>query len=569
MQKSVFVLLGFFCLFTFARPLRNVHHRHLPPIIQRRRATPTIPSVETGTVQTVVRGRAESLVASTLPENSPTAFLWMPSLPLPSSSAPPLVSISTTTETVVEEFTSTIYEQPETVTVTVAPTTVTNTISVSEPFTATPGSFWSAPARFSNLDSFKIAHFACGEGNLQITSGMPPDAIEGSQGGFSPGGTGDYMKAFHDEVGSWNASSALQLFYPANSINPENSPQGGADFYATPLPLGDASNVTLEYSVFFPESFDWVLGGKLPGLYGGHMTCSGGDDATQCFSTRLMWRAGGAGELYLYAPKDKQTHSLCHAPPESVCDTAYGLSVARGAFKFTPGEWTHVRQTVVLNTPGKQNGGFRLEVNGKDIMNRHDVFYRDVPSRTSTSSSPTQTDAGDNEADDGGLLSPLLGGVLGAIDKAGIDEGVLPPFAKNNSSSSTSSIQYPLSDPPPLLPFQQFSGLPITDGAASAIIYNLTITRSVMAATMSDRPTITRTVPRSTATIANYVWEHGFNAAEKEAAMPGLTEEEGEPEPIRFSGLFFSTFFGGSSEEYATPRDQYTWFKDFAITINS
>ncbi|OCB91104.1 polysaccharide lyase family 14 protein [Sanghuangporus baumii] len=508
-------------------------------MIRSRRATPTLSSIETNTVHTVVvRDGAESPEASNLPGISPTAFLWMPSLPLPSSSASPLVSISTTTETVLEEFTSTIYEQPEIVTVTAAPTTVTNTITVSEPFTATAGSFWSAPERFSNLDSFKIAHFACGEGNLQITSGMPLDAIEGSQGGFPPG-AGDYMKTFYDEVDSWNTSSALQLFYPANSINPGNSPQGGADFYATPLPLADTSNVTLEYSVFFPKNFDWVLGGKLPGLYGGHMTCSGGDDATQCFSTRLMWRAGGAGELYLYAPKDKQTHSLCHAPPESVCDTAYGLSVARGAFKFSPGEWTHVRQTVVLNTPGKQNGGFRLEVNGRDIMNRHDVFYRDVPSITSTSSNPTQTDAGDNDTDDGGLLSPLLGGVLGAIDKAGIDEGVLPPFAKNSSSSSTSSNQFPLSDPPPLLPFQQFSGLPITGDAASAIIYNLTITRSVMAATMSDRPTITQTAPRSTATIASYVWEHAFNTAGKEATMPGLTEEDGEPKPIGFSGLFF------------------------------
>jgi len=34
---------------------------------------------------------------------------------------------------------------------------------------------------------------------------------------------------------------------------------------------------------------------------------------------------------------------------------------------------------------------------------------------------------------------------------------------------------------------------------------------------------------------------------------------------VNFVGLFFSTFFGGHDDKYATPRDQYVWFKDFAI----
>ena len=70
-------------------------------------------------------------------------------------------------------------------------------------------------------------------------------------------------------------------------------------FYASPLPVSGARNVSLSYNVFFPVDFDWVLAGKLPGLYGGHTACSGGDEALDCFSTRLMWREGGVGELYL------------------------------------------------------------------------------------------------------------------------------------------------------------------------------------------------------------------------------------------------------------------------------
>lgn len=53
----------------------------------------------------------------------------------------------------------------------------------------------------------------------------------------------------------------------------------------------------LEYSVYFPDGFDWVHGGKLPGLHGGDMHCTGGDKSNgdNCFSTRLMWREGGKG----------------------------------------------------------------------------------------------------------------------------------------------------------------------------------------------------------------------------------------------------------------------------------
>ena len=36
-------------------------------------------------------------------------------------------------------------------------------------------------------------------------------------------------------------------------------------------------------------------------------------------------------------------------------------------------------QTVYLNTPGQQDGQFTLDVNGARVIERSDVFYRDVP----------------------------------------------------------------------------------------------------------------------------------------------------------------------------------------------
>ena len=79
---------------------------------------------------------------------------------------------------------------------------------------------------------------------------------------------------------------SLKVTYPRGSYSPSHYPRGGADFYSTPSlmewegerkkrdvdkgMLRGANNVTLEYSVYFPSDFDFVKGGKLPGLYGGH-----------------------------------------------------------------------------------------------------------------------------------------------------------------------------------------------------------------------------------------------------------------------------------------------------------
>ena len=129
-----------------------------------------------------------------------------------------------------------------------------------------------------------------------------------------------------------------------------------------------------------------------------------------------------------------QTKALCE-DPQSVCDAAYGLSVGRGAFSWAAGAWTTVEQTVVLNTPGKQDGIFVLLVNGERKIARNDVFYRAdlsggkdgtdakptrTRSRTTAPSRETETPA---PTDDGGPLGPILGGILGGLGLRRADTG--------------------------------------------------------------------------------------------------------------------------------------------------
>lgn len=112
----------------------------------------------------------------------------------------------------------------------------------------------------------------------------------------------------------------------------------------------------VSYELAFDADFDWVKGGKLPGIRGGPSLegCSGGKEptGTDCFSTRLMWRRDAAGEseyceqfvgeppdefaslVYAYIPK---TNGICDAD-EIMCNDDFGVSIHRGAFGFPVGQ---------------------------------------------------------------------------------------------------------------------------------------------------------------------------------------------------------------------------------------
>ncbi|MGL5083844.1 MAG: polysaccharide lyase [Microcoleaceae cyanobacterium] len=160
-------------------------------------------------------------------------------------------------------------------------------------------------------------------------------------------------------------SKALRVFYPALSASPSVSrsqgvPIGGVQFYAElGIPSKDA--LKLSYFVRFAENFDFVKGGKLPGLFGGTET-SGGNipDGTNGFSTRFMWRKQGDGEVYAYLPSSEE----------------YGTSIGRGAWQFQPGVWHHLEQELTLNQPGLENGRIRVWVDGKLVLDRDKLMFR-------------------------------------------------------------------------------------------------------------------------------------------------------------------------------------------------
>lgn len=190
----------------------------------------------------------------------------------------------------------------------------------------------------------------------------------------------------HPYVSAPDGSLAMKATYPEGSYNFQHQPLGGISFYASGpanVDLTTAKEVTLGYSVFFQSGFDFNIGGKLPGIYGGDsdelaVSCSGGSRDNRCMSVRLMWRTKGAGEVYTYLPPGYDANdAVCDIAPFSTCNAQYGASVARGSYTWAAGKWTTVSMRVRLNDVNAQNGEIEMFAGGESVMSVGGLVLRD------------------------------------------------------------------------------------------------------------------------------------------------------------------------------------------------
>ncbi|KAF7315650.1 hypothetical protein MIND_00080500 [Mycena indigotica] len=192
-------------------------------------------------------------------------------------------------------------------------------------------------------------------------SNSDAQALLVSQWGLSRGriqnGAGDLSfvaDPFPDKPAPGSATNSsgpvLQITYPEGSFSGDT---GGAQFYNLWNSSGSAGfqSMLLSYEVAFDKGFNWVKGGKLPGLRGGSPNgCSGGNrsDGSRCFSSRIMWRLNGQGEGYTYTPTP---NNICSDSKVSCNSDDFGTSLARGSFTFSSGQWNHVTMLVQMNNP--------------------------------------------------------------------------------------------------------------------------------------------------------------------------------------------------------------------------
>ncbi|KAG9008576.1 hypothetical protein FRB94_009403 [Tulasnella sp. JGI-2019a] len=192
------------------------------------------------------------------------------------------------------------------------------------------------------------------------------------------------MKALAHPVVSQNGKQAMHIHYNKGAYDLQTSPAsivGGFSFYS-PGPASNtvdlvalkAREVSFGYNIMFSQGFQFNKGGKLPGLFGGTSwdvgaTCSGGHHNADCFSTRMMFRPNGEGELYLYIPPASNRANLCGKTGTGQCAApdagiTYGASVGTGNFMFKTGAWQAIREVIHLNTPGQKDGWAAVYVDG-------------------------------------------------------------------------------------------------------------------------------------------------------------------------------------------------------------
>jgi len=155
-------------------------------------------------------------------------------------------------------------------------------------------------------------------------------------------------------------NQSLRVNFAVGKIGPE---KGGAGWR---MPFGKHEAAEMSYTLRFSKDFDFVKGGKLPGLCGGPENVSGGRPANgkNGFSARLMWRRDGRGEAYVYHKNQKGKYGDSFAFPAD--------------FRFPTDTPIKVRLAVTMNTSGNRDGTLRVWINEKLLVERTDMEWRSV-----------------------------------------------------------------------------------------------------------------------------------------------------------------------------------------------
>ncbi len=151
--------------------------------------------------------------------------------------------------------------------------------------------------------------------------------------------------------------SLRQRFVPGNT---------GSKVVTVPVPLAGANEVWMSYRVLFEDGFQFVKGGKLPGLAGGTYP-TGGDFDDNGFSARLMWRENGTLSVYAYH----------HDRPEKWGEDLFLVNEDGSRWQAPVGQWLTIRERVKVNSTGESaDGEVEVWVNGERKLFKGGLRWR-------------------------------------------------------------------------------------------------------------------------------------------------------------------------------------------------
>lgn len=179
------------------------------------------------------------------------------------------------------------------------------------------------------------------------------------------------------EVAKSDDGNAMKFNYPKGSWDPY---LGGGQWLA-PFEKG-LEEVYFSYNVMFKPGFEWVLGGKLPGLGGGSNPGGGMDLAwDDGFSARVMWNkdGGGDGTMFFYVYHQGKT-------------SYYGdvMQFPDAYWDVTDSTWFNHTVRVVINSidegklswdphnAGNYDGILEFFLDGKLVFSRSGLCFRNT-----------------------------------------------------------------------------------------------------------------------------------------------------------------------------------------------
>lgn len=180
------------------------------------------------------------------------------------------------------------------------------------------------------------------------------------------GPSGNNRQSLVDMVPESEGSSNkfMRGYFPQGTYSPDN----GGWSWNSPI-SGSREELYFSYDIRFKPGFQWVLGGKIPGLTGGHVESGTLPEFTDGFSVRMMWKENGKLVFYVY-----------HHDQSIV----YGSSHGWGDFQFTTGQWYNITFRLVLNKvqngSGVNNGILEGFVDGKLKIQLSNFRFRNIES---------------------------------------------------------------------------------------------------------------------------------------------------------------------------------------------
>ncbi|MDB5238970.1 MAG: hypothetical protein JWO00_305 [Candidatus Parcubacteria bacterium] len=171
---------------------------------------------------------------------------------------------------------------------------------------------------------------------------------------------------------------ALQVTFPKGKLSPS---LGGASWrYRFDKTYEE---LTVEYKVRLSSEFDFVRGGKLPGLCGGSYPRGGArEKESDGFSARIMWRELGALMQYVYRFDESSTRksgqdflwtSDKRMGPTVTADLWKQLqnrtTKIEGLEYLSPNVWHTLKTHIKMNMPGQENGKIISSFDEREVLN--------------------------------------------------------------------------------------------------------------------------------------------------------------------------------------------------------